>query len=200
MTDLVRDLAQALAGHYNNKQQAIDNPVWFANIHVYQCPLPWSVFEGYGFYIEQVYDLDLSKPYRQAVIKLTPTPDDFSIRIENYAIQNPERFVGAGRDFSKLDALQASELIHLPGCAVIAERQGEGFKGASIAGKGCLITRKGRQTYLKSEFTWSLSRYRTLDQGLDPETNEVVWGSVWGHFDFAKIENYATQLAAVVPA
>ncbi len=195
---IVRDLAQALAGHYNNKQQAIDNPVWFANIHVYQCPLPWSVLGGYGFYIEQVYDLDLSKPYRQAVIQLTPG-EAASVRIENYAIQNPERFIGAGREFSKLDALQASELIHLAPCAVVAERQGEGFKGASIPGKGCEITRKGRQTYLKSEFTWSRSRYRTLDQGLDPETNEVVWGSVWGHFEFAKIEDYAAQLAAVEP-
>lgn len=195
MSDIVRDLAQALAGHYNNKQQAIDNPVWFANIHVYQCPLPWSVFGGYGFYIEQVYDLDLSKPYRQAAIHLTAT-EGAAVRIENYAIKNPERFVGAGRDFSKLDALQASDLIHLAECAVLAERYGEGFKGASIPGKGCQITRKGRQTYLKSEFTWSRSRYRTLDQGLDPDTNEVVWGSVWGHFEFEKAEDYAAQLVA----
>lgn len=186
-------LAQWLAGHFNNFDQAIAEPAWFANIHVYQCPLPTSVLGGIGFYVEQAYDIALDQPYRQRVIQLISDPTG-QIRIQNYSLSHPERYLGSGRDLSQLQALGEAELEILPGCITEVEWTGASFKGQSIPGKTCIIHRKNRRTYLRSEFEITETAFRSLDQGLDPETDKVVWGSLSGPFQFVKREDFSGYL------
>ncbi len=186
-------LAQWLAGHFNNFDQAIAEPVWFANIHVYQCPLPAQVFSGdLGLYVEQAYDIYLNQPYRQRVLHLIDHQGQ--IRIQNYSLKQPERFLGAGRDLSKLQSLTLADLELLPGCVTEVEWTGSSFKGQSIPGKTCIIVRKDQETYLYSEFEITATAFRSLDQGRDPETDKVVWGSLSGPFQFVKIEDFSAYV------
>ncbi|MEO1133727.1 MAG: chromophore lyase CpcT/CpeT [Cyanobacteria bacterium J06639_1] len=181
-------LAQYLSGHLHNFQQAIDNPVWFANIHIYQCPLPWSVFDGVGLYIEQAYDLSLNRPYRQRALHLFE--EDGQLRIQNYSLRDPDAYIGAGRDLGMLRSLTASDIEILPGCLSGVEATDTGFKGESI-GKGCRVVRKGRETYSFIQFEVTETKFQSLDRGLDPETDDVVWGSNMGPFQFDKKESFA---------
>jgi hypothetical protein len=179
-----RPLQQSTAGHAE--------PVWFANIHVYQCPLPWSVFQGIGFYVEQLYDIYPDQPYRQRVIHLFETPE--GIRIQNYALGSPELYKCAGRDPGKLANLTAAELELLPGCVIQVEWTGSCYRGRSVPGKGCIVERKGRTTYLYSEFEIGADYFHSLDQGRDPETDQVVWGSLSGPFRFVKKQDFSCYL------
>lgn len=181
-------LAQCLSGHLHNFQQAIDSPIWFANIHIYQCPLPWSVFDGVGLYIEQAYDLELDRPYRQRALHLFE--DEGQLRIQNYALRDPGAYIGAGRDLGMLQSLTFSDIEILPGCLSGVEATDNGFKGESI-GKGCRVVRKGRETYSFIQFEVTDTKFQSLDRGLDPVTDDVVWGSKMGPFQFAKKESFA---------
>lgn len=193
-------LATWMAGHFNNLQQALAEPVWFANIHVYQCPLPWSVLQGVGFYVEQLYDIYPEQPYRQRVIHLFDTPD--GIRIQNYALTAPDSYRCAGRELllsnayakGKLAGLTAAELELLPGCVTQVEWTGSCYRGRSLPGKGCIVERKGRTTYLYSEFEIGADYFHSLDQGRDPETDQVIWGSLSGPFRFVKKQDFSQYL------
>ncbi|MEN9251874.1 MAG: chromophore lyase CpcT/CpeT [Thermostichales cyanobacterium BF4_bins_65] len=180
-------LATWMAGHFRNRSQALRDPVWFAHIHVYQCPLPWQVFGGWGFYVEQAYDIMLDRPYRQRLLQLIPGDP---IRIQNYELLEPERWLGSGRDRCRLLDLQPEDCRPLAGCQTLVHWTGDAFVGRCLPGKTCRVIRKGQETYLHSEFRIQEGLFFSLDQGRDPQTDQVVWGSLSGPFEFEKVESF----------
>ncbi len=187
----LQQFAQWLAGHFNNLEQAIDQPVWFANIHVYQCPLSLSVFGDLAFYVEQVYDINLNAPYRQRVVRLLET--DGIMQIKTYALKAPESYMGAGRDLAKLKAITSDQVEEMPGCLSSIEWTGSHFKGQSLD-QSCIVVRKNQTTYHYNEFELTENHFKSLDQGKDPDTHQVVWGSLSGPFEFNKIEDFSAYL------
>lgn len=180
-------LAAWLAGHFQNRAQALRDPVWFAHIHVYQCPLPWHLFSGWSFYVEQAYDIMMDRPYRQRILHLIPGDP---IIIQNYELRDPDRWQGSSRARERLLSLQPEDFIPLPGCQTQVRWTGQEFVGISIPGKTCRVHRKGQETYLYSEFRVQENFFYSLDQGRDPETDKVIWGSLSGPFEFEKVENF----------
>lgn len=77
---------------------------------------------------------------------------------------------------------------------MIVEWTGQSFKGQVEPGKACMVTRKGKETYLDSEFEIDGERFTSLDRGRDPETDEHVWGSVAGPFDFVRWASFADEV------
>ncbi|GAB4218433.1 MAG: chromophore lyase CpcT/CpeT [Synechococcales cyanobacterium] len=185
----IRQLAHWLAGHFNNKLQAMRDPVWFANIHVYQCPLPWAVLGGWGMYVEQAYDIMLDRPYRQRVLHLQPGDP---ITIQNYDLRDPERWRGSGQDLARLHEMTAADCDVLPGCVTTVQWNGSEFVGQSLPGKTCRVIRKGVETYLHSEFRIKDGEFYSLDQGRDLHSDQVIWGSLSGSFEFRKIADFST--------
>ena len=53
---------KTLAGCYDNIEQSQGNPKDFA-AYIYFRPLPWEVFNGIGFYSEQIYEYAPWEPY-----------------------------------------------------------------------------------------------------------------------------------------
>ncbi|NJK62332.1 MAG: chorismate mutase [Synechococcaceae cyanobacterium SM2_3_1] len=186
-------LAQWMAGHFNNAEQARREPVWFANIHVFQCPLSVDLLGGFSFYVEQAYDIALQQPYRQRVVSLQE--DTTGIRIQNYGLRNSQAFAGAGQDRRRLRQLTSADLEILPGCITEVQWTGASYKGKSIPGKTCIVVRREQQTYLRAEFELTDARFWSLDQGLDPETDQVIWGSLSGPFQFVKLASFASELS-----
>jgi hypothetical protein len=187
-------LARWLAADFSNQAQAFENPPFFAHIRVCMRPLPYPLLENYSLYLEQAYDLDLMAPYRSRVLNLVAAGDH--IRLENYAIEQGEALYGASRDLERLQQLQREQLRLLPGCSFIVHWTGSSFKGAVEPGKGCLITRKGQETYLDSEFEVSETGMTSLDRGLDPVTHEHVWGPLAGPFEFVRWASFAEEVSA----
>jgi len=190
-TDIVT-LARWMAADFSNQAQAFENPPFFAHIRVCMRPLPVEVLDGISLYLEQAYDIELHVPYRVRVLKLVPVGD--RIDIENYAIENEEQFYGASRDPQRLQEIKTAQLTLLPGCTFITQWTGNSFKGFVEPGKGCAVVRKGKKTYLDSEFEIDGNKFISHDRGRDPETDAHVWGALAGPFEFTRRASFADEI------
>jgi hypothetical protein len=188
-------LAQWMASDFNNQAQAFENPPFFAHIRVCMRPLPLALMEGVSFYLEQAYEFALDRPYRTRVLKLIP--QEGRIIIENYGVTGEEAFYGAARQRERLQNLRREGVYKMPGCDFLVEWTGKSFKGCVEPGKQCKVTRKGRETYLDSEFEITSDRFISWDRGRDPLTDEHVWGSVAGPFEFVRCASFAHEVPAL---
>lgn len=188
----ITTLARWMAADFSNQAQAFENPPFFAHIRVCMRPLPMELLDGMGFFVEQAYDYALNQPYRVRVLKLITQGD--RIEIENYVIQDEKPFHGASRDLPRLQALKADQLEKLPGCNMQVEWTGTGFKGHVEPGKACIVVRKGQTTYLDSEFEINDQIFISRDRGRDPDTDEHIWGSVAGPFEFVRWASFADEV------
>lgn len=188
----IATLARWMAADFSNQAQAFENPPLYAHIRVCMRPLPLELLSGVSFLVEQAYDYMLNDPYRVRVLKLVVR--EGRIEIENYLVHDEQQFYGATRQPERLKSLSADQLERLPGCNMQVEWTGQGFKGAVEPGKACMVMRKGKNTYLDSSFEIDAEKFISHDLGRDPETNEYVWGSVAGPFEFVRWKTFAEEV------
>lgn len=188
----IATLARWMAADFSNQEQAIENPPFYAHIRVCMRPLPVELLSGVSLFVEQAYDFMLNTPYRVRVLKLLE--QNGKIAIENYVIQGDEEFHGASRDLKRLFTLTRDRLEILPGCNMQVEWAGNAFKGRVEPGKGCMVVRKGKTTYLDSEFEIDAEKFFSHDRGRDPETDEHIWGSIAGPFQFVRLASFADEV------
>ncbi len=185
-------LARWMAADFSNQAQAFENPPLFAHIRVCMRPLPVEFLSGISLFVEQAYDYDLNDPYRLRVLKLTPQENH--IEIDNYTIQEEKEFYGASRDLKRLHTLTSDRLEKLLGCTMLVEWSGNSFVGRVQPGKSCMVVRKGKTTYLDSEFEIDDQKFISRDRGRDPETDEHIWGSLSGPFEFVRWASFADEV------
>jgi len=188
----ITTLARWMAADFSNQAQAFENPPFFAHIRVCMRPLPLDLLSGVSLFVEQAYDYMLDQPYRMRVLKLLER--DGRLEIENYLVNQADQFRGASRDLTRLSQLRAEHLQKLPGCNMHVEWTGHSFKGAVEPGKGCMVRRNNRDTYLDSTFEIDGERFISHDRGFDPKTDEQVWGSVAGPFQFVRWSSFADEV------
>jgi CpeT protein len=185
-------LLRYMSGDFSNQAQARDRPQEFSHIHVFWRPLPFEFFGGLGMYSEQVYDYDLWQPYRQGIHRFYDRGDH--IFVENFGLKNPIWFAGAGRDRAILNTITPAAIEPRCGCGMVFRRDGEKFVGNVEPGKKCLIPKANQITYLVSEVEITATTWVSRDRGFDPETDEYVWGSEFGHFLFEKIQDFSNEV------
>ncbi len=185
-------LARWMAADFSNQQQAYDNPPFYAHIRVCMRPLPWEFLGGLSLYLEQAYDIALDLPYRARVLGFVVVDDH--IEVENYEIAGQEAFYGASREPDRLQALTPAQLTKLPCCNFHVTWTGHSFQAVIEPGKRCMVTRKERETYLDSSFEVFADRMDSLDRGRDPQTDELIWGSIAGAFHFEKRTSFAEEV------
>jgi CpeT/CpcT family (DUF1001) len=185
-------LARWMAGDFSNQAQAFENPPFFAHIRVCMRPLPYALMDGVGLFLEQAYDFQLHNPYRLRVLKFAIVND--KIEIEHYTIKPEAEFHGAARKPELLQQLTREHMIKMSGCTMITDWTGSTFKGYVEPGKGCKVFRNGKDTYLDNSFEISPQQLISLDRGLDMETNERVWGSIAGPFEFTQTVSFADEV------
>jgi CpeT protein len=195
MTDLstknIMTFARWISGEFSNNIQAQREPQKFAHIHIFFRPLAPSFFDGIGLYSEQFYDYDPWSPYRQGVHRLVEQAN--SIYIENYSLQDPILYAGAGRELGILKTITPICIKRRLNCSMVFRREGDHFTG-ELEGKQCYVQRHGHQTYLESqviltEFTWT-----GMDKGYDVDTHEHIWGSENGPLYFQKVQDFSQEL------
>lgn len=187
-------LASWLAGDFSNWEQAIANPPFFAHVRVCMRPLPQPPSaEGVWLYVEQAYDYEIHQPYRTAVLHLMET--GAGIVIENYKLAQPSQYFGCARQPQRLCDLKLEQLEKLCGCNLLVQKTPhQTYKGQVEAGKQCRVVRKGKETYLHSEFEVGADFFHSWDRGFDLETDKQVWGAIAGAFEFAKKASFAHEL------
>lgn len=188
----IATLARWMASDFSNQLQAYENPPFYAHIRVCMRPLPLELLNGVSLFLEQAYDYMLNDPYRLRVLKLVER--DGKIAIENYLVHGEEKFYGVSRNPERLKELTADQLELMPGCTAIAQWTGHSFKGQVEPGKGCIVVRNGAKTYLDNEFEIDDQKFYSLDRGRDLDTDEQVWGSVAGPFEFVRWQSFADEV------
>ena len=166
---------ELLEGTFSNKRQAQGHPTRYAHIWVKHCHVRDNLFYG-----EQAYNYKRDRPYRQFVIKVIE--EDGQYRLKNYQIDRPERFVGG----TNLEELTEADLTYRISCDIIMKPDGDGFKGSADTCE-CWVEWRGVKTYVANEIYLSETEYQVVDRGLDAKTNERVWGSEWGAFQFKRM-------------
>lgn len=194
MTDSekIKSLARLMAADFSNQQQAYDNPPFFAHIRVCMRPLPYELLQATSLFLEQAYDFLLNSPYRLRVLKFKEVGQ--GIELENYVVKEQEKFFGASRNLEILKTLTADKLEKLSGCDMEVEWTGKSFQGKIKPGKACIVERKGKKTYLDNSFEVDQEKLISFDRGFDPETDEMVWGSIAGPFHFTRITSFAAEV------
>lgn len=191
----ITTLARWMASDFSNQAQAYANPPFFAHIRVCMRPLPENLLSGTSLFLEQAYDYILNQPYRLRIIKLSVVGD--RIELENYKVQEQERFYGASRNPELLTTLTPDLIEKMAGCDMDVDWTGNSFRGQIKSGKACIVERKGKITYLDNSFEISDHKLISYDRGRDPETDELIWGSIAGPFEFYPTQSFADE---VIPA
>jgi hypothetical protein len=188
----IKTLARWMASDFSNQEQAFENPPFFAHIRVCMRPLPVSLLSGVSFFLEQAYDFMLNRPYRLRVFKINLVDDH--IELEHYKLKDQEKFFGASRQPERLENLTLEDLEEMPGCDMIVTWTGNSFKGEVKPGKACIVERNGKITYLDNSFEIDENKLISYDIGRDPETDDLVWGSVAGPFCFKRWASFADEV------
>ena len=188
----VSTLLKWIAADFSNQAQAIENPPFFAHIRVCMRPLPSGFLSGSCLYLEQAYDFMLGQPYRVRVLHFLPQADH--ILLENYSCKEQDTVIGAARKPEKLTTLTADQLEKMPGCDMTVRWTGHSFIGKVVPGKNCIVVRKGKTSYLDNEFEITNERLISYDRGRDPETDELLWGSIAGPFEFEKRQRFEDEV------
>ncbi len=185
-------LARWMSGDFSNQHQSFEQPTKFAHIRIFFRPLPYDFFSGVGLYSEQTQDYDLWSPYRQGVHRLVDQGD--RIYIENYGLKDRFLYAGAGHNTDILKTITPDCIERREGCSMVFKWQGDMFIGSVEPGKACIIPKEGKTTYLTSHVEITESTWMSIDQGMDIDTDEYVWGSTEGILQFRKRTSFEHEL------
>ena len=185
--------AKAISGHFSNKEQVQKYPNKFAHKNIYFRPIKCSAIKGPAFYSEQSYDHSPWSPYRQSLHKFCW--DESTFIIENYKLQDQERFAGGGFNPNLLEEVNSKKAIKRYGCAMHFLKLKDGIYIGNIEpGKKCHIEKEKALTYVKSEVMLTAKSWTSEDMGFDIKTNKKVWGSKYGPLKFLKVSSFGNEL------
>ncbi|HLO46934.1 MAG TPA: chromophore lyase CpcT/CpeT [Kamptonema sp.] len=195
-------LAQYMAGVFDNRTQAIADPTWYVHLHLWQRPVPVSLFSepSITLYLEQANVLKLDLPYRPRIVQLRhrPTAPD-SLEVQYYQLKDIGAVQGAGQNPDLLKQLTPEQLELLPGCTLTVERQDLApnlyrFRASLPPETQCCFTHRGQTYQVDLGFEASAAEFLSYDRGIDPTTGRAIWGALMGPFKFVKREDFASEV------
>jgi hypothetical protein len=154
-----------LAGTYSNRDQAMDQPVWFSPVTLWYVSLSDLFAEGWGFFTEQVNQHTPNDFYRSRVLQLLDHP----LRLENYKLRDQQAWMGASQDAARLAQLKLTDLDLLPGCTLYLTPEAEGYRGRMAPGLNCRLTPASTQA-IEIDFFLTAAAFITTDRGIDMQT------------------------------
>lgn len=193
-------LAQYLAGVFENREQAIAEPVWYVSLRLWHHPLPMRLFPepGISFFAEQANRLKLNQPYRQRIFHLTQQ-DQQTLQAQYYMPKQPQALRGAGQNPEILNHLTPEQLECLPGCrltitwkTLIAQQYQ--FNAIINESDRCCFTYQNQLSQVEIGFTATPNEFLSFDRGIDPNTGTAIWGALMGPYRFTKQQDFACHL------
>ncbi|MBD2057144.1 chromophore lyase CpcT/CpeT [Oculatella sp. FACHB-28] len=185
-------LVQWLAGEFDNRKQAFEQPAWFVHLRLWQRPLRQRIQGKLALFAEQANALYLNQPYRQRVVVFSENGD--RLQAQYLALKHPNQFQGAGADTDLLNKLEASDLEPLLGCVLDITLQDNMFKARPLPESKCCFEYEGTTRQVVLGFDVGLNSFASYDRGVDPETGQALWGALMGPYEFSKCEDFAAEL------
>jgi hypothetical protein len=188
-------LANYLTGEFENREQAIAEPVWYVHLRLWQRPVALFADDSVTLFAEQASIVNLNTPYRQRLMRLQADPrHPAEIQVQYYALKDPEAMQGAGQDPARLNGLTLDHIERLPGCLLqIASvppssvSQPVGFQAFPAPECRCFFQYQGQTREVVLGFEVSANEYLTYDKGVDPETGRALWGAMMGPYRYCKV-------------
>ncbi len=195
-------LAHYLAGEFDNREQAIAEPVWFVHLRLWHRPLSLFPDESLTLFAEQASIVNLDHPYRQRLMRLQPsTTESQAVQVQYYSFKDPEAVAGAGRKPELLESVTLEQIDCLPGCTlnVISQNaiaispdstEPQRFVASPPPDSRCSFTYQGETRYVSLGFEASSTEFLSYDKGIDPTTGKALWGALMGPYRYTKRETY----------
>lgn len=187
-------LAEWLAGEFENRSQAWEQPAWFVNLRLWHRPLPQKIAGNLALFAEQANVLYLEQAYRQRVIMLKET-QQAQFQVQYLALKQPEKFRGGGANPQKLMQISLDDLELLPGCVLTVKQQDGVFTAHPEPGAKCYFQYEGKTRQVILGFEVSAKKFLSYDRGVDPDTGQALWGALMGAYEFNKCQDFAAELS-----
>lgn len=193
-------LGQYLAGEFDNRQQALDEPVWYVHLHLWQRPVPLFTEDSLTLYAEQANIVNLDSPYRPRLLRLREV--DQQLRVDYYKFYDISWIKGAGRNPELLQKITPDTVAFLPGCSLTIQTETKGnntyhFRAFGDPASPCQFTYQGQTITIALGFEVNATELKVYDQGIDPETGKATWGALMGAFHFHKRQDFAREFSAI---
>ncbi|MEM9002179.1 MAG: chromophore lyase CpcT/CpeT [Cyanobacteria bacterium P01_F01_bin.86] len=197
-------LGCCLAGVFQNRQQALADPVWFVHLKIWIYPVAIFTEDSHTFFIEQASANLSQPPYRQRLLRVRWLANQLTA--EYYALKQPQVFQGAAQATERLTMLTEADLQPLKGaCLPVkyrADSQGTYFEARHSPGERCQFVINGEFRYVELGFdavapsarSQQAPAFLMYDKGLDPETTQSTWGALNGPFRLEKVEDFSSAL------
>ncbi|MDZ8185194.1 MAG: chromophore lyase CpcT/CpeT [Nostoc sp. ChiSLP02] len=189
-------LGEYLAGEFDNREQAIEEPVWYVHLRMWQRPVSLFAEDSITLFAEQANILNLDRPYRQRIMRLRQGSDSGApLEVQYYMFKNPEAFAGAGNNSALLNTLSANELDLLPGCILAVNSEtlaGDRYKftATPLPETRCTFTYLGNTIQVSLGFAATATEFHSYDKGIDPATGKATWGAIMGPYRYTKRNQY----------
>lgn len=178
----LKQLAKIMSGAFSSLEQSLSDSAFF-HVTLRMTPIWPKAGDGYWLYVEQAMAAQQDRPYRQRVYHLY-LQDAETIVSKVYELQEPQAFVNAWKDASKLAAISKDQLVDRQGCSIYLHKDKKGIFSGATQAKACLSTLRGA-AYATSEVTISKDRLLSWDRGWNSDDVQV-WGAVKGAYIFLK--------------
>ncbi|MGF1481119.1 MAG: chromophore lyase CpcT/CpeT [Cyanophyceae cyanobacterium] len=192
----LKALGQYLAGEFDNRQQAIENPAWYVHLRLWKRPVPIFTEDSLALYAEQVNMIHPDNPYRPRLLRLRQHQETLQVRY--YMLKDMAAFKGAGQNPERLSQLTSEQVEFLPECTlnVAAEPlapQRYRFRTSPASGEPCSFTYQGNRIKIALGFEVTADELLIFDKGIDPNTGKATWGALMGPFRLTKRQDFAGE-------
>jgi hypothetical protein len=196
-------LGQYLAGEFENRKQAIAEPVWYVHLHLWLRPVPLFREDSLTLFAEQASIVDLDRPYRPRLIRLRQIQDRVpSIEVQHYMFRDLQSIQGAGRNPERLRRIVPDEIVSLPTCHLavnLEQLPGDRyhFKAFPRTDLPCHFTYQGTTYQVSLGFEATADELKTYDKGIDPQTGQGIWGALMGPYCYTKCQDFSSEWECV---
>ena len=185
-------LADYLSGEFDNREQALAEPVWYVHLRLWQRPVPLFSEDSITLFAEQASVVNLEKPYRQRIMRLMELSNpDAPFAIQYYMLKDPTSLSGAGCNPALLDRLTIDQIDLLPGCILNVKEQTLDnhcykFTATPPPEACCRFTYLDKTVQVALSFEATQNEFISFDKGIDPNTGKATWGAIFGPFRYTK--------------
>ncbi|MBF2018857.1 MAG: chromophore lyase CpcT/CpeT [Hydrococcus sp. C42_A2020_068] len=195
-------LGRYLAGEFDNRQQALAEPIWYVHLRLWLRPTSLFREDSLTLFAEQASIVNLEQPYRPRLLRLRQSQTHpLPLRVEHYMFKDLDAVRGASSKPELLRQLTPEQVEFLPSCTLNVEierldRDRFKFKASPASEKPCSFTYGGQTYQVSLGFEVTPDELKTHDKGIDPTTGKAIWGALMDPYRFVKRQDFSAEFPA----
>jgi hypothetical protein len=193
-------LGQYLAGEFDNKQQALSEPIWYVHLRLWLRPTLLFTEDSLTLFAEQASIVNLDQPYRSRLLRLRQSQTNpLVLQVQHYMFKDLQAVRGAGCHPEWLQQITPEQVEFLPNCTLNVEidrleSDRYHFKAFPASEEHCSFTYEDRTYQVSLGFEATPDELKTYDKGIDPTTGQAIWGALMGPYRFIKRQDFSAEL------